>query len=187
MLWITGCASRITGWDFAEQALDAARAEASRQGLEAAFEHRNVLDPPPPDKLGRFDVVLSVGCLALACRDASMFDRALHNLVATTRFGGRIVLLEPIHEGRLLRRMLALGEQKWCARAERAGLLKLESRRMCFVPSRLLLAFVELPPALVNPLFRAGERVLSRLPRALRLADYTLLLFERQVPPFSVG
>jgi 2-polyprenyl-3-methyl-5-hydroxy-6-metoxy-1,4-benzoquinol methylase len=171
--------AKVTGWDFAERALSAAATEAGRHGLQIAFERRNVLDPPSRKRQGRFDVVLSVGCLALACRDANMFDRALQNLVAMTRCGGRLLLLEPIHRSRFLRRMLALSEEKWCAQAERAGLIKLGSRRLCFVPSRLLLAFFDLPPLLVKPLFRAGESLLSRLPAGARLADYTLLDFER--------
>jgi SAM-dependent methyltransferase len=175
--------ARVAGWDFAERALDAARTETS--GLEVDLERRNVLDRPPKRDLGRFDVVLSIGCLALACRDTKAFDRALSHLVSVSRPGGRILLLEPIHRSRLLRRILGLGELEWVERAKSAGLTALSGGRMCFVPTRFLLAFRELPSLLVQPLFRAGESALSVLPARLPLADYTWLLFERPRSPLN--
>jgi len=54
-----------------------------------------------------------------------------------------------------------------------------------FVPARYLLAFRDLPAAVTDPTFRAGERVLDAaravgLDRSLEpLADYKALLFRR--------
>jgi SAM-dependent methyltransferase len=171
--------ARVTGLDFAPKTLEAARREAERAGADVMFRQYDALTPPPGDLVGRFDLGITISCLAMACGDAQVFERALGHLVSLVRPGGRFFFLEPIHESRLLRRILKMGTADWIARCERHGLALVGRGRMGFVPARLLFAFRDWPDAFVGPLFAGGERILDRAPWLDRLSDYKWLLFRR--------
>jgi hypothetical protein len=122
----------------------------------------------------------------MACRAPADFDRALGHLVSLVRPGGRFFFLEPIHESRLLRRILKMSVREWIARSSEHGLTLTDRGRMGFVPTRLLFAFRDWPTSYVEPLFREGERLLDASPWLDPLADYKWLLFRRDAGT-SVG
>jgi SAM-dependent methyltransferase len=172
--------AKVTGLDFAPRTLEAARAEASEAGLSIDFRVYDALTPPPSDLRARFDLGVTISCLAMACSEADAFERALGHLVSLIRPGGRFFFLEPIHTSRLLRRILRMSVGEWVARCENHGLALIARGRMGFVPLRLLLAFRDLPDAFVRPLFRSGERLVDTAPMLDPLADYKWLLFRRE-------
>jgi SAM-dependent methyltransferase len=174
--------AKVTGLDFAPRALDAARAEAKAAHLAIDFCLYDALAPPPPELVGRFDLAITISCLAMACGDAAAFERALGHLVSLVRPGGRCFFLEPIHTSRLLRRILRMSAAEWIARSESHGLALVDRGRMGFVPARLLLAFRDWPEPVVRPLFDGGERLLDRTPLLDVLADYKWLLFRKDGP-----
>jgi 2-polyprenyl-3-methyl-5-hydroxy-6-metoxy-1,4-benzoquinol methylase len=169
--------ARVVGLDFAARTLEAARREAAAEGLSIDFRAHDMLEVPPADLVGRFDIAVTISLLAMACSTPDTFDSALGHLVSMVRPGGRLLLLEPIHESRLLRRILSMSAREWIARCEKRGLTLVDRRRMGFVPVRLALAFRDFPDALVQPLFDAGERLLDSSASLDRLADYKSLLF----------
>jgi 2-polyprenyl-3-methyl-5-hydroxy-6-metoxy-1,4-benzoquinol methylase len=169
--------ARVVGLDFAPRTLEAARREAAAEGLSIDFRAHDMLTAPPADLVGRFDVAITISLLAMACSTPDTFDSALGHLVSMVRPGGRLLLLEPIHASRLLRRILSMSAAEWIDRCEKQGLVLLDRRRMGFVPVRLALAFRDFPDALVRPLFDAGERLLDSAESLDRLADYQSLLF----------
>ena len=171
--------ARVTGLDFAPRTLDAARAETRAAGLAHRFRIYDALQPPASDLVERFDLGVTISCLAMACREAEIFDQALGHLVAMIRPGGRIFFLEPIHRSRLLRRILPMSVSEWIARSEAHGLRLVDRGRMGFVPLRLLLAFRDWPETVVGPLFRRGEQLIDALPQLDPLSDYKWLLFQR--------
>lgn len=171
---------RVTGLDFAPQTLDAARAETRAAGLDVGYRLYDALTPPPIDLVEKFDVGVTISCLAMACRAAAEFDRALGHLVSLVRPGGRFFFLEPIHESRLLRRILKMSVSEWIERSRVHGLSLVDRGRMGFVPTRLLCAFRDWPDAYVEPLFRGGERLLDASPWLEPLSDYKWLLFRRE-------
>jgi SAM-dependent methyltransferase len=178
--------ARVTGLDFAPQTLDAARAETRAAGLTVDYRLYDALTPPRPELAERFDLGITISCLAMACRAPEDFDRALANLVSLVRPGGRFFFLEPIHESRLLRRILKMSVREWIERSNRHGLTLLDRGRMGFVPTRLLFAFRDWPESYVEPLFRGGERLLDASPLLEPLSDYKWLLFRRDVRAGSV-
>jgi len=175
--------ANVFGFDFSEKALAVARRDAADARMPVRFEMGNVLDEPHPERRHRFDRVLSLGCLTLACTDASEFERALSNLVALLRPSGRLLFVEPMHASRLLRRILRMSVAEWTARCRARGLEVLDQGGLLFVPARFLLAFRELPGGVVDPLFHAGERALALSPRLGFLADYKWLLLAAPHPP----
>jgi 2-polyprenyl-3-methyl-5-hydroxy-6-metoxy-1,4-benzoquinol methylase len=175
--------ANVFGFDFSEQALAVARADADAAGVSARFEVANVLSTPAAAHRHEFDVVLSLGCLTLACTDAADFERALDNLLSLLRPGGRLLFVEPMHASRLLRRILRMTAVEWTERCRARNLEVLDRGGLLFVPTRFVLAFRDLPEAVVAPLFRAGEHVLALSPRLERLADYKWLLLAAPTAP----
>ncbi len=175
--------ANVFGFDFSEKALAVARADATSAGLPVRFEVANVLADPGSKQRHRFDAVLSLGCLTLACTNVSDFERALSNVVALLRPGGRLLFVEPMHASRLLRRILRMSATEWTSRCRARDLEVLDRGGLLFVPARFVLAFRELPETVVAPLFRAGERALELSPWFERLADYKWLLLAAPPPP----
>jgi 2-polyprenyl-3-methyl-5-hydroxy-6-metoxy-1,4-benzoquinol methylase len=172
--------ARVVGLDFAPRTLEAARREAASEGLSIDFRAHDILTPPPADLVERFDVAITISCVAMACSTADRFDAAVHHLVSMLRPAGRLLFLEPIHSSRLLRRILSMSATEWIGRCEGHGLVLLDRGRMGFVPVRLALAFRDMPDALVGPLFDAGESLLDGATSLERLSDYKWLLFRRK-------
>ncbi|MEM1034060.1 MAG: class I SAM-dependent methyltransferase [Myxococcota bacterium] len=169
--------ARVTGFDFSPKSVAAAALEhADVPGL--TFRVGDVSEPPAPDDRAAFDVVMTLGCLTLACKDEAAFRRAVAHVRDRAVSGGRVVFLEPIHASRLLRRILRLSVDDWIRHCEDLG-LRLEARGgVCFVPSRILLAYRDvIPDALVAPIYDGGEALLDAHPAFERLADYKYLVF----------
>jgi SAM-dependent methyltransferase len=80
----TGAA--VTGLDLVGAALDAASAQAAREGLPVTLDQGSVERLPYPD--GAFDVVLSMFGVMFAARP----DRVLAELARVTRPGGQVAL-----------------------------------------------------------------------------------------------
>jgi SAM-dependent methyltransferase len=171
--------ARVTGWDFSPKAIAAARAEHA--GLSIDFRVGNVFDPPGSDDHGVYDVVLTLGCLTLACKNGADFDRAAGHLASLGRpSGARLLFIEPVHRSRLLRRILRMSMAEWTRRVETLGLRFERRGGICFVPSRMMLAFWDVwPEGVARAIFGAGEAVLDVSPLFERLADYKYLLFRR--------
>src|SRR5258706_11718511 len=83
----------VTGLDFAPRTLEAARAEAEGAGLSIDYRQYDALSAPPADLVGRFDLGITISCLAMACSDEDVFERALGHVVSLVRPGGRFFFL----------------------------------------------------------------------------------------------
>ncbi|HEU4403730.1 MAG TPA: class I SAM-dependent methyltransferase [Polyangiaceae bacterium] len=173
--------AEVTGYDFSPATVAAAEREAAEAGLAVRFVVADVSAGRLPGDEGSFDGALSVGCLAVACRDAGSLDAALAGIARLVRPGGVVHLLEPIHTSRLLGRLLRLPVDAWVEAAGRAGLALEGVEGMGLWPVRLALASFDLPAWLVRPVFFAGERALGSLPALERAgADYKLLRLRRE-------
>ena len=168
----------VTGFDFSPKSLEAARRDAAAAGVSTTFAEYDVLGPPDEELDGAFDVVLSIGCLTLACNNEGSLARALGNLAAMLRPGGRVLFLEPIHTSALLSRILRVSVADWIRMCEARGLQLVSRRGILFVPSRYALAFRDLPALLNDPIFGVGERILDLSIQLEWLGDYKVLLFQ---------
>jgi 2-polyprenyl-3-methyl-5-hydroxy-6-metoxy-1,4-benzoquinol methylase len=173
--------AKVTGYDFSPATVEAAEREARESGLSASFVVADVSAGQLPGDEGSFDAAISVGCLAVACRDEAALSAALGAMARLVRPGGAVQLLEPIHTTRLLGRLLRLPLEAWVETAARAGLRFESVEGMGFWPVRLALASFDLPAWVVRPVFFAGERTLGALPALDRVgADYRLLRLRRE-------
>jgi SAM-dependent methyltransferase len=179
--------AKVTGWDFAPEALAAARRETEAEGLSASFHVGDVMAEPDKAFHRSFDVVMTLACLTLACKSRDDFEKALGHLQQLVKPGGRMLFLEPIHRSRLLRRILRLSMDEWIASCSAMGLRLLDRGGVCFVPSRLALAYFDMPRPIVKSVFAAGEGVLDAAAAFERLADYKYLVFEVPADVASQG
>jgi SAM-dependent methyltransferase len=177
-------ASEVVGIDFSPAKVESAEAEtrvlrgASASVASVAFVVGDVVASLDHVGAARFDDAVVLGCLSVACRDLESLERALMNIRRLVKPGGRVVLLEPIHRSRLLRRILKLSVAEWVSAASRAGLALRGTDRMGFAPVRLVFAVRDLPHAIVGRAFGVGERLLDLAPWLAPLSDYKLLLFQ---------
>ena len=175
--------AKLVGVDFSFAALEAAAAGCAEvEGHEARLLLGDIAQPPLPVHDASIDVAVSVGCLAVACKDIDFLEHSLRELVRVTRPNGAVVLLEPIHSSILLSRVLRAPVSAWVDAASRAGLRLVVREEMGLVPVRLALSSFDLSESVVNRVFAAGEAALDDyLPRivASYMSDYTLLGFRR--------
>jgi SAM-dependent methyltransferase len=173
--------AQVTGYDFSPATVEAAREEAREAGVSVTFEVADATTGALPAAEGTFDLSLTVGCLAVACRDQASLGQCLRAMSQVTKVGGSVVLFEPIHRGKLLGRVLRAGVGDWVDTARREGLELVGNRGMGFVPARLLLSSLDLPASVVEGVFEAGEAAIDGVPWLQGLAsDYRLLRFIRR-------
>jgi hypothetical protein len=129
----------------------------------------------PPDT---FDLVLSMACLASACRADELPDVA-RRIVAATRSGGHIVLIDPFHRMPALTRTCQLSSREVVSIFEGIGAELVEWSGVHFIPTRLLFARPQLAGAagLTRAGYSAGEAVMRLAPRSL--SDYKVLAFRK--------
>ncbi|HEV8619514.1 MAG TPA: class I SAM-dependent methyltransferase, partial [Nitrospiraceae bacterium] len=88
--------ANVLGIDFSAKAIELARQQSPSGNPTYRVQTIFALKE---DK--QFDVVLSFGCLAVACTDRNELSAALTAIFNSLEPGGKILLIEPIHRGML--------------------------------------------------------------------------------------
>jgi SAM-dependent methyltransferase len=170
---LAGLFDRYVGVD-----LDTMVEEARRRNpeLNAEFVAASAQEYEYPED--SFDLVLSMACLASACRAEELPDVA-RRIVAATRSGGHVVLIDPFHRFPALTRTCRLSSRDVVEIFESLGMKLVESTGVHFIPARLLFARSQLAGAagLTRAGYRAGEAIMSLAPRVL--SDYKVLAFRK--------
>lgn len=163
--------------------LDTMVAEARRRhpGSKAQFVASPVQRYEFPSE--RFDLVLSMACLASACTATELPDTAAR-IVAATRPGGHVVLIDPFHRTPVLARTCRIAARRVIDLFTRQGMILREWTGIHFALVRLALAGSPAAPRGVTRLaYSVGEALNRVAPR--RLADYQVIALEKHVKPFS--
>lgn len=158
----------VEGVDFSERAIEIARKVST--GTNPTYRVGSMFDLSAEDQ---YDVVVSWGSVAIACKDAEELVVVMRGIVRASRPGARILLLEPIHTG-FLHRVLDLSIPEFEAVMRAAGIHVTETRPLHFWPARLALSYVQLPNFLTAPGYHLGQSVMRAIP-ALQLGDYTAM------------
>lgn len=178
--FLAGEGADVTGYDFSSATIEAARDEGVEVGA-LSFEVADVTSGKLPCEENTFDLTLTVGCLAVACRDLPALWVCLGAMARATKPGGRVALLEPIHKDRIVGRVLRATPVDWIREAQAVGLTLESSQGMGMLPIRLLFSSLDAPSWLVDPAFQLGETLLDVAPLLEPIADYRLLIFRRPV------
>lgn len=156
--------------------LDTMVAEARRRnpGVRADFVSASVQEYDFP--ADRFDLVLSMACIASACTAAELPDAAAR-MYRATRPGGRILLIDPFHRLPILTRTCRMTASEVSAVFTQLGARRVAWTAIHFIPVRLLLARRSGHRPLTRWSYAVGERLAAIAPR--RLADYQVIAFDK--------
>ncbi|HEY7545657.1 MAG TPA: class I SAM-dependent methyltransferase [Blastocatellia bacterium] len=171
---LAGLFNRYVGVD-----LDTMVAEARRRNpaLGAEFVAASAQEYDYPSD--SFDMVLSMACLASACR-ADEFQSVAQKIVSATRAGGRIVLIDPFHRLPALVRTCRLSAKEVIDVFTSLGAVLDEWSAIHFIPSRLVFARRQFArfQRLTRAGYRAGELVCRLAPRLL--GDYQVIALTKK-------
>lgn len=165
--------ARIEAFDFAEKAIEIAKAGSA--GLDIEYAVGSVFEI---EVEGRYDHVTVLGCLTAACRTADDFSAVLERLHRALKPGGGLVMIEPFHGG-FLHRVLRLSRDEATQRIRQAGFVVESTRELHFWPLRLLLTVGEPPSWITRLTYPVGEAVLRLSPSILGLGDYKAVAARR--------
>jgi SAM-dependent methyltransferase len=134
----------------------------------------------------QFDLVLSMACLASACT-AEELPAIAARIVAATRAGGRIVLIDPFHRTPVLVRTCRLNAAEVVRIFTALGVTVIGRTAMHFIPCRLLLASRSAPESdrFTRTAYAIGERVRLIAPRLS--GDYHVMVFEKPGGPAGLA
>jgi 2-polyprenyl-3-methyl-5-hydroxy-6-metoxy-1,4-benzoquinol methylase len=161
--------ANVLGIDFSEKAVRIA--EQQSPSGNPAYRVQTVFDLQAD---GEFDVALSLGCLAVACKDAEQLRAALARIFGTLKPGGKLLLIEPIHRG-LLHFVLNMSAHEFVGVMGEVGFEVKELIPLHFWPVVRPMAYVNLPRAVTAAGHRLGEWLL-RLVRHPYFGDYKAIL-----------
>lgn len=159
--------------------LDTMVAEARRRHpkLAPAFITATVQEYDYPTE--KFDMVLSMGCLAAACR-AEELPEIARRIVSATRPGGRIIMIDPFHRLPVLARNCRVSPGQVIEIFTSLGSCIEEWSGIHFIPMRLLLTrqiFFRFP-GLTSILYKVGEAIGQLSPRYL--SDYKVIVLTKR-------
>ena len=155
----------VTGFDFSAQSVDIARrltpGDNPRYRVQSVFD---LAEPPT------FDVIIVFGVLTVACHNCEDLSRVLPRLHEALVPGGRILIIEPIHQG-FMHRVLDLPLDAFLQEMRVAGFDIRDVSDLHFWPARLGLALLAWPRLLTLAGYRLGQLIMTTLP-SLHLGDY---------------
>jgi 2-polyprenyl-3-methyl-5-hydroxy-6-metoxy-1,4-benzoquinol methylase len=155
----------VHGFDFSSRAIAAARQKT--QGPNPSYEVRSIFDL---NEKARYDIALSWGTVAIACRNRDELLHALSRLAECLRPGGKLLLCEPIHRG-FLHRVLDMGIEDFCTAMTEAGFIILSVHQLHFWPARLALGYITWPRWITATGYHLGQWTMRAL-GSRRLGDY---------------
>jgi 2-polyprenyl-3-methyl-5-hydroxy-6-metoxy-1,4-benzoquinol methylase len=162
--------ARVTGVDFADSALEIARAKS--QGEAIVYRKQSILELADE---AAFDLVVSWGVMTIGCRTSVDLSDAFLRIARATRPGGRVVLMEPVHSS-FLHRVLRFSQEDFVSCLQVHGFSVEIVEHFHFWPARLVLGYVAWPRFLTRLGYHAGQFFLTRLAKRRRFGDYQLYL-----------
>ncbi len=155
----------VTGIDFSEKAINIAKNIEFDKPI--TYKVQSVFDMNDEEY---FDIIFSWGCVVIAAKNRDELKNILDKLRKSLKPDGRVLMLEPIHQG-FVHRVLDMDINEFCDVMELSG-FKIESvTDMHFWPIRYLIAFLPFPAFITTPCYLFGQW-LMKLPMFKNMGDY---------------
>jgi len=167
--WLAAQGAQVTGVDFSKGALEIAR--RNTKGENPSYRVCSVFELAYGDL---FDVVLTWGVLAIACREREDLLLALTQIHDALRPGGKLILMEPVHSN-FLHRVLKLSLNDFVSDVQSVGFRLQAISPLHFWPMRLILANVPLPLWITMPLYHIGQLIM-KIPGFKGSGDYFVIV-----------
>ncbi len=162
----------VLGIDFSGRAIEIAR-ELS-QGDNPTYRQQSIFDLAERED---YDIAVSWGTVAIACRNKSELLDAMKNIWRALRPGGTLLLCEPVHLG-FLHRVLNMNLQDFIAVMRDAGFESLRVENLHFWPMRIALAYVSWPAFITSVGYRLGQGIMKMV-RNQAWGDYKAILAKK--------
>jgi 2-polyprenyl-3-methyl-5-hydroxy-6-metoxy-1,4-benzoquinol methylase len=154
---LAGRGAIVHGMDFSAKSIEMARRLTS--GSNPTYERRSVFEI---DDDQRFDAIVSVGVVMIACKSRAELLDVLHRVHRALKPGGTLVVMEPIHNS-FLHRVLKMSRREFLGTTAEAGFTVREVRPMHFWPARLALAYVPWPRWFTRAGYTTGQGLMKLL------------------------
>jgi 2-polyprenyl-3-methyl-5-hydroxy-6-metoxy-1,4-benzoquinol methylase len=161
--------AHVTGMDFSVKALNIAKEAAVGEWPKWRYGSVFTLSDA-----GCYDAIVSIACLAVACRTRDQLLDAVRRCWDALVPDGKLVLIEPFHRG-FLHRVLNLSAKEAVTLLEHNGFVIDYVSSMAFWPARLLLAELCLPRWLTKGVASCGEWVLAKVFNRRHFGDYSVI------------
>lgn len=173
--WLADEGAQVFGIDFSMLALR--QALSACEGKDIRFLCASIFNLPLLQE--SVELVISVGCLAVACRSEDEIGEALREVWRIVKPGGQLLVMEPFHQG-FLSRVIDIDVKAFVHQLQHLGFEA--THRFCihFWPVRLLLAPIPWPRWVTVPLVHYGEAFLTWGMRNRCLGDYHVVLARKE-------
>jgi hypothetical protein len=155
----------VLGIDFSAKTIELARKLSS--GVNPSYRVQSVFDL---DERQVFDVVITWGCLTMACKNRVELREALARIRTALKTDGTIAVFEPIHRG-FVHRVLDMDLPEFCEVMRAVGFEVGPVRQLYFWPARFALAYVSWPRLLTRVGYSCGQG-LMQLRGMRQMGDY---------------
>jgi 2-polyprenyl-3-methyl-5-hydroxy-6-metoxy-1,4-benzoquinol methylase len=156
----------VCGVDFASEAIKKAR-ELSH-GDNPYYRVQSIYDL---EDVNLFDIAISWGTLALACRNRSDLILAMQKIRQALKPDGSVFILEPIHRG-LLHRVLNMDIKQFSEAVIESGFVIRQIVNLHFWPMRLVLAYLRFPGWVTTCGYYFGQWIMNTLSKNRGFGDY---------------
>lgn len=153
--WLAGLGAKVTGIDFAEKPLEIARSLST--GDNPCYRQGSMFELHGRDE---YDVVFACASITTACGDRAELEKVAAGIYNVLRPGGRMLLLEPVHNF-FLHRTLKMDAQSFLRVFTEAGFDCAPVRQLYFWPTRLVLSYFQFPRWLTASGYHAGHFIMQ--------------------------
>ena len=158
--------AKVVGFDFSAKTIEIARKQS--HGDNPTYRVQSVFDL---EDVALYDIVVTWGTLAIACRNREELLNATNRLQQTLKPGGKLLLFEPIHKG-FLHRVLNMNVQQFVKVMQATGFAIEDIVHLHFWPMRLALAFIPWPKPITSLGYRLGQEIMKTLFNNRAFGDY---------------
>ena len=152
-----GC--RIAGFDFSAKTIALAKKQSPK---EIEYKHLSVFDFKEQEK---YNLAFTYGVLTVACREKHDVTSALHNIYRSLKPDGEILLIEPLHTS-FIHFVLQINFKTFISLVEESGFEIIKTRQLSFWPTRILLAYFNIPMFITKPVYKVGQLLMRWVPNS---------------------
>ncbi len=157
--------AQVHGIDFSPETI--AIAKKLTQGDNPRYSQGSIFEL---DAVEEYDIITTCAVLTMALREKDEILDVLGRMAKALRPSGKILLLEPLHEG-FFHRVLSMKPDVFIELVEQSGFQIEKVQPLHFLPTRVLLSYYPFPKFFTKIHYEIGQRLMQLSP--YKISDYT--------------